>query len=364
MSIDHRLVTQPLLFQDNRVERFYTGGKLLNEWRGMAPMEDSHACEELLVTSDGAISAGKPEGYGVSKTIPEQGGVRLDELIQAYPEEMLGARFHSFNPGQLAVLVRAGDTTVRIVMQCHLTDEKARHYFGMPRGKAEAWYIARLRGGAEERYVYAGFKPHVTPELWRELFERQDIDAMVDCLHKLPVHEGDEILIPAGMPHCMGPNCLFVEYHECNDVTIRAERVIGGQRIDDAELFHGLSADEGLGLFDYTTYDDDAIRERCVMVPRTLEETGEYRLRELIGPDRAEGFEVQAVDLTGSYVLPAFDGHRVLVAVDGDAVLAMTDGRRFELKQGHGALVPAACQGLALEGEGSRVTIGVPVVKA
>ena len=363
MEIDRALTTQPLLFQDNRVERFYTGGKLLNEWRGMPPVEDSHACEELLVTSDGAIRSGKPAGYGVSRTIPEQGGVPLDELIAAYPDEILGPRFQAFNPGQLAVLVRAGDTTVRIVMQCHLTDENARRYFGMTRGKAEAWYIARLRGGVDERYVYAGFKPHVTPELWRELFERQDIDAMVGCLHKIWVREGDEVLIPAGMPHCMGPGCLFVEYHECNDVTIRAERVIGGQRIDDAELFHGLSADEGLALFDYTTYDDAAIRERCVMVPRVLEQTGEYRLRALIGPERAEGFEVLGVALTGAYVLPAFAGHRVLAAGAGDTALVTRDGVRRTLRQGSGALVPAACEGLVLEGAGSRVTIGLPRVK-
>ena len=62
MMIDRTLVQYPLLFQDNRIERFYIGGKLLERWRKAKAEEDSHMCEELLVTSIGAISKGKGEG--------------------------------------------------------------------------------------------------------------------------------------------------------------------------------------------------------------------------------------------------------------------------------------------------------------
>ncbi len=172
--IDQALTQMPLLFQDNRITRFYIGGKLMHEWRKMPPCEDSHQCEELLVTSIGAISKGQPEGYAISKTIDEQGGILLSDLIKAYPNEILGERFQKYNPDQLTMLARVGDTTVRLVMQCHPNREDAKRYFHMPMGKTEAWYIAGTREvEGKETCVYAGFKPHVTKALWRQLYENR-----------------------------------------------------------------------------------------------------------------------------------------------------------------------------------------------
>ena len=58
---------RPIIFDHNRITRSYIGGQLLNEWRGMQAVVDGHDCEELLVTSIGAISEGKPAGYAISK---------------------------------------------------------------------------------------------------------------------------------------------------------------------------------------------------------------------------------------------------------------------------------------------------------
>lgn len=65
--IDQALTQMPLLFQDNRITRFYIGGKLMHEWRKMPPCEDSHQCEELLVTSIGAISKGSRKAMPSAK---------------------------------------------------------------------------------------------------------------------------------------------------------------------------------------------------------------------------------------------------------------------------------------------------------
>ncbi len=360
--IDPSLTKIPLLFQENRIQRFYIGGKLMHEWRRMEPCEDSHQCEELLVTSIGAISKGQKEGYAISKTIEEEGSILLNDLIKAYPNEILGERFQQYNPDQLTMLARVGDTTVRLVMQCHPTREDARKYFKMPMGKTEAWYIAKTREvPGEEPCVYAGFKPHVTKELWRNLFEKQDIEAMVNCLHKIPVKQGQMILIPAGMPHCVGPGCLFLEYHECNDVTIRVERKINGMVISDEEMFYGLSVDECMNMFDMTTYDEKAILERSLMKEEILEEQDAYTLSVLIGPKQNDSFSVWRLVLNGSYQMPKFDGHRIITAVEGDAVLQAA-GRSFTLIQGHAALIPAACQDLRISGH-CTLTIGIPTMK-
>lgn len=358
--ISAELVKYPLLFQDNRITRFYLGGKLMNAWRKLPPIEDSHQCEELLVTSIGAISKGEPEGYAISKTIEAQGAYLLSELIQAYPNEILGSRFQAYHKNQLSVLARVGDTRVRLVMQCHPTREDAMRYFHMPMGKTEAWYIARTHEDLDA-CVYAGFKEGVSKQRWTTLFKQQDIEGMLSCLHRLPVQRGDTILIPAGMPHCVGPGCLFLEYHECNDITIRVEKKINGMEISEEEMFYGLSSEDGLNLFDYHTYSQMEILEAVKMKEIVLEETKEYQVLSLIDETKNDSFGMQLIKLQGSYELPAYDGHRILVAVEQDVTLEVED-HNYLLLQGHAALIPAACKHLKLAGTNAKVTVGIPYI--
>lgn len=364
MKMDASLISLPLLFQDNRITRFYIGGKLMNEWRRMEAAGDSHQCEELLATSIGAIVKGQPEGYAVSRTIDSQGSVLLSDLLRKYQNEILGEKFAQYNPGQLSVLARAGDTTVRLVMQCHPSRENARKYYGMPMGKTEAWYIAGTREiPNEETCVYAGFKENVTKELWWELFQKQDTKAMLNCLHKLPVKRGQTILIPAGMPHCVGPGCLFLEFHECNDVTIRIEKEINGMVISEEEMFNGLKAEDGMNLFDYQTYSEEAIRARVLMQERKAQEDEGYEWFHVIGPEQNDSFGIDLIKLHGICRLPAESYHRVLVAVRGDAVLR-SGGQEYRLVQGHGALVPAACRDLEIAGNDCDVAVGIPYISS
>lgn len=359
MEVPSWLANVPLLFKENRIDRFYIGGSGLAAWRHAAPEPDGHHCEELLVSSIGAIVTGKPAGYAVSVTIDEQGALPLDKIIQAYPDEVLGTSFQEYNPGQLSVLARAGDTTVRLPMQCHPTKADARRYFDMPMGKTEAWYIARTREDCDDPCVYVGFRPHVTRELFERLFMEQDIEGMLGCLHRISVRQGDVVLVPAGMPHCVGPGCLFVEFHECNDMTIRVEREVNGLVLADEELFGGLDVEHGLGLFDYTTYTEDEVRRRCVMDPKQLDSSEGGERFSCIGPEQGEGFELEVVNVHGLYGLPRFDGHRVLVALEGDVELEAASGT-YRLGQGYGACVPAACKELVLKGGSARIGIGVP----
>lgn len=359
MEVPSWLANVPLLFKDNRIDRFYIGGSALAAWRHANPEPDGHHCEELLVSSIGAIVTGKPKGYAVSVTIDEQGALPLDKIIQAYPDDVLGTRFQEYNPGHLSVLARVGDTTVRLPMQCHPTKADAQKYFGMPMGKTEAWYIARTREDCEDPCVYVGFRPDVTRERFEQLFLDQDIEGMLGCLHRISVRQGDVVLVPAGMPHCVGPGCLFVEFHECNDVTIRLEREVNGLTLTDEELFGGLDVEHGLGLFDYTTYSEEEIRRRCVMEPTLLDSAEGGERFSFIGSEQGEGFEVEVANVHGSYALPAFDGHRVLVALEGDVELEAASGT-YRLGQGYGACVPAACKELVLKGGSARIGIGVP----
>lgn len=352
--------SKPILFADNRITRPYIGGKLLNEWRRMNSVVDSHNCEELLVTSIGAISAGHKDGYAISKTIAGQGSVSLKDIIASNPNGILGEKYNKRNPSHLSVLARAGDTIVRLVIQCHPREEDAKKYFNSICGKTEAWYIARTRKiKDEENCVYAGFKKHVTRELWQSLCKKQDIQKIKDCLHKVTVKEGDVILIPAGMPHAVGPGCLFLEIHECSDTTIRVERNINGVVLTDAEMFNGLSLNEGMDLFDYETYTDEEIKEKLVMKEKEVIVQNNSKSAQIINYSDTVAFGMQIVDVKGEFTLPGFEGHRLLVSVDGDVEL-IWNGRSIKLIQGHGALIPAQCNNLKLAAHEARVMIALP----
>ena len=354
MECSHR----PIIFDHNRITRSYIGGKLLNAWRGMPEAEDNHQCEELLVTSIGAIADGKPKDYAVSRTLD---GTSLAEIIRQDPEGILGRAYQESNPNQLSVLARAGDTIVRLVMQCH-PQKKDAFRFHERHGKAEAWYIARTRTeDGVAPCVYAGFKPHVTPALWKKWVESQNIEAMLEGLHKIDVKTGDVILIPAGMPHAVGPGCIFLEIHECSDITIRVEKHINGVDLSASEMYNGLDQEEGLKLFDYTVYDEAEIRKTCVMEQRDPLYQGNSVITTAIDERNTEAFGMKILTIQPELRLPAFDGHRVLIPVDGDLILEC-DGEQYKLKQGWGCLLPAALGTLTLRAEKgtAKAVLGLP----
>lgn len=356
---------RPLIFDNDRITRPYIGGTLMNAWRRMEPSSDGHQCEEELVTSIGTISKGHGEGYAVSRTIPEQGSRLLTDIIKENPEGVLGSKYHKLNPNHLSVLARAGDTIVRLVLQCHPKKADAKRYFNELSGKTEAWYIARTRDvEGEINCVYAGFKEGVTPEKWRGLIHEQNIDEMVRCLHKIPVKEGDVVLIPAGMPHAVGPGCIFLEVHECSDVTIRVERNINGMILTDKEMYNGLSEDVGLTLFDYTTYSVETIAKRCIMHEQVIEKQGNSTISKVITSENTDAFGMNILNIDNILHLPDFDGHRVLIPTDNDLILKCEEGE-YVLTQGWGCLLPANLKNLIIttkDGKKGKAVLGLPKV--
>ena len=350
---------QPLIFDHNRITRSYIGGKLLNEWRRMEKVEDSHHCEELLVTSIGAISDEKPEGYAISKTVD---GTSLQDIINENPNGVLGNKYHEINPNNLSVLARAGDTIVRLVMQCHPKQEDALKFFNENQGKAEAWYITRTREVGEDNCVYAGFKKHVTKELWKTLIQQQDISGMLYCLHKHLIKEGDVVLIPAGMPHAVGPGCIFTEIHECSDITIRVEKNVNGVILSEEEMFNGLTEDTALELFDYTTYTIDEIAKVCIMKERNERIFGESKIVTVIDLENTDAFRMELLYIKDKIPLDSFDGHRVLIPVE-NSVCIISNGKEYEVSQGWGCLLPAEIGNIIIKSNNtnfSKVVMGYP----
>lgn len=351
------LAQRPHILERNRVERFFVGGKLLDRWQGVTEEKDSTWSEESIVTTTEYIGPAKHlPGNGLSRTrTAEDTVVTLKELIHMDEKAFLGDRYAGQTFGQSGVLARVGDSLIRLVIQVHPDREGARKYLNFPSGKTEAWYIldTRVIDGVHP-CVHVGFKKGVTPAIWRDVFDRQDIPAMLDCMHRIEVEKGDVILIESGTPHAMGSGCLFLEIHEPCDYTIRTEKTYFGREIPDGDLHYGMGFDAMFTLFHYDTYTEEEIR-RKVLLPRVkIAQSEGGALSEIISYGAAKRFSANALELHGAYGIPDFDGHYIMITTVGQTKLWYPGGS-VTVPQGRGVFVPALAKGMTAEGNGEIV---------
>jgi mannose-6-phosphate isomerase len=215
--------------KETRVYRPFVGGKLLDEFCRASHPEDGHFPERWICST---TKAG--DGSGLSETID---GKLLATLV----------------PEPLSILVKLVDSYTRLMIQVHPDGRRARGFFGQPNGKTECWYVLDTRSvDGVDPYVLVGFKEGVDRRRWESVFERQDIPAMEDCLHRIPVHKGDAFFIPAGVPHAMGSGVFFAEVQEPSDITLRTEwKSPDDRQMSPFDLHHGAGFDAMFSCFDY-----------------------------------------------------------------------------------------------------------------
>ena len=247
-------IKMPLKLISNRVARTYIGEKLIDEFKEKIDPKDSNKPEEWI----GSLV----EARNIEKSSPNEGlsyiqlgskKVLLKELITSNPAFYLGEK-HLEKYGQdTAVLVKILDSAERLTIQVHPDKKDAKTYFNSNFGKTEAWYILGGRKiNGESPYVLLGFKPGMNKAKWRELFRKQDIEGMINSLHKFYVEPGDVFLVEGGIPHAIGPGCFLMEIQEPTDYTIRVEKTTpSGQTIADDFCHQGIGFDNMFECFNY-----------------------------------------------------------------------------------------------------------------
>jgi mannose-6-phosphate isomerase len=351
-----RLDKTPLLTDFNRVERFYSGGKLLDEWQGLPVKADGHLSEEFLVSTIEYIGTGNPPEKGISRVLTGEGEKKnLYRLISGDPEGFLGGAYADSCRGHAGVQLRAGDSTSRLIIQCHPDNERARKFFNIPFGKTEAWYVNNTREiNGEKAHVYCGFKPGISKEKWRGLFETQDSRGMLDCLHRFEVREGDCFLIRAGTPHAIGPGCLFLELHQPCDVTLRTERNFTPRPLTDEEMHYGPGFEVLFDCFDYSGLDREQTLAAVFMTPTEESVSEGGAVYSLIDYGRTPDFGMKKIALRGRVPLPSFEGHYLISVTGGEAVLEYGDGA-LKAPRGRGVFVPAGCREITASGKAELV---------
>lgn len=320
-----------------RVFRTYSGGQLLGKWRGEEG-EDTSFPEDWAAS---CVQAGNPGRESVIEGLsriddPIEGNPYLKDRIEADPEWYLG-RTHAEKFGRnMGFLAKIIDASERLSIQVHPDREFAGRELGSAYGKTETWYIlgGRVIDG-EEPHIYMGFKESVTKELWREIFLRQDKDAMLACLHKIYVHPGDVFYIEAGLPHAIGPGCFLTEVQEPTDYTFRTERTTSkGMKIEDMLCHQGVGFEKMLNCFHYETYTERALLTRFKIIPHLIDKSGECRLERLLPKEIRCLFGLRRICVKGEYhIKRQQERFSILIVKSGSGCLDIA-GEKTPLCQG------------------------------
>jgi mannose-6-phosphate isomerase len=152
----------------------------------------------------------RPEAQSVVQAGP-WAGQSLHELMTTHRAEIMGPAWPKERP--FPILVKWLDCRDRLSVQVHPPAAIAAALGGEP--KTENWYIAQADPGAA---VYAGLRAGVD----RASFERAIAAGTVDrCLDRLPVRDGDSLLIQSGTMHAIDAGNVILEIQQNSDTTYR-----------------------------------------------------------------------------------------------------------------------------------------------
>ena len=315
---------EPVFFERNRVGRVYTGGKLFHGFFGDAPVDNFEPEEWVASNVKAANKICKGEKEGVSKVKDSE--VYFDDLLNQYPEEMLGGK-------PFRILVKLLDSAVRLPAQAHPDKPFSRKYFNSEYGKTESWIILDTRPGAK---IYFGFKDGMTKEKFSELIDlsETDKDAMERVMEYYEPKIGDVFLVPAKTVHAIGAGCLLLEVQEPTDFTIQPEHWCDEYKLNDKEMYINLPKEDAIECFEFTKAPEAKIESELIS------EGENVKFETLINDKHTDCFVVNKISLKGGkHTMNVDDSYGVYIVTDGEGEI-IGDGYNKSIKKGDYFFMP------------------------
>lgn len=341
-----------LKLEPTRVWRAYKGGKLLEEWHRAGNPQDGNFPEEWVASAITARNPGREAiaEEGLSRVSMPGGGPFLRELIESDPVSFLGRKHWEKYGRSMAVLVKLIDSLDRLIIQVHPDKEFAKKVLSSDYGKTEAWYIIGGRQiDGQDPYVLMGFKPGMNKETWRRLFEKQDIEGMLNALNKLTVNPGEVYLIEGGVPHAIGAGCFLIEIQEPTDYTLRVERKTQqGIVFPDEHCHQGSGFEKMFDCFHYDCYTEDEVKQRWRLSPKLLSSDRKAEHWALIDDEATDLFEMHRVSVREEFSHRT-DGRYCIVVITAGVGTIGSSGAQQNVGKGDLLFVPACLQEVCFE---------------
>jgi mannose-6-phosphate isomerase len=323
---------KPLALSPNTFPRFYRGGQRIAELRGIPAV--GHTPEDWIGSVTTALGS---ERDGLTRL---EDGRTLADAVAADPESFLGAAHVAHHGADPLLLVKLLDAGERLPVHFHPAAAFAREHLGCPYGKTEAWVIASAEGDAA---VHLGLREEVDLATLAGWVDRQDVEAMLAAMVRLPVRPDDVIFVPAGLLHSIGEGILLVELQEPSDLSVLLEWE--GFEIDGRADGHlGLGLETALQAADRSRLTPSDV-ERLVA---RRGDGGRPGAERLLPPEADAFFRAERIRPRPSSPLP--QEFSILIVLHGEGRL-LTEGGELELRRGLTVLVPHAAGAGSLEGE-------------
>jgi mannose-6-phosphate isomerase len=326
---------RPHRMADNRMAMFYAGGERIDRFRGLSTPARGPEDWVASVTQ----LPGAPDGTGIS-WLPD--GTSLRRAVDADPVGWLGGALAARWAGSPGVLVKLLDADERLPVHCHPSRAFAAQHLGSPFGKTEGWIVLDEAPGGE---VWLGWSEEVSPDRLRGWIASQDADAMLAVMNRFPAGPGDVFLVPAGVPHAIGPGVMITELQEPTAFSILAEH--GRFGLDETAATLGMGWETALGAFDTSSWAGE--RSRALRPhPAVVRDDADARVVRLFAEATGEFFQALRVRVFGRYEAPP--GFAVLVVESGAGELRC-EGDRCQLRKGETWVVPFGAGPLSITGD-------------
>ena len=313
----------PLKFQPILKERLW-GGTKLKDVLGK-PIENDITGESWeLSTVSGDISV-------VSNG--ELSGKSLQELIEEFPEQVLGKSVFERFGTDFPILIKFIDAKKDLSIQLHPNDDLAKERHNSF-GKTEMWYVMDADNDAE---LIVGFNKDVSKEEYANSLEN---DTLLELLNYEKVNEGDTFFINTGKIHAIGAGVLLAEIQQTSDITYR---VFDFNRKDKNGNLRELHTDLALDAIDYSKKDDFKVNYSNI----------KNKANDMVN---CPYFKTNFLDLSQDLIqdIEQRDSFTIYMCVGGSATI-MNDFGSVDIEKGQTTLVAAESGSITIKTEGAKL---------
>ena len=170
-------------------------------------------------------------------------GKNINEIIDLYPEEILGKSVISRFGKQFPLLFKFIDAKEDLSIQLHPNDTLAKERHNSF-GKTEMWYVMQADDSAR---LVVGFKNDSNQQEYLAHLENKNL---IDLLNEYPVSKGDVFFLETGTIHAIGAGVVVAEIQQTSDVTYR---IYDWDRVDANGNGRELHTELALDAINYYT---------------------------------------------------------------------------------------------------------------
>lgn len=260
-------------------------------------------------------------------------GKSLNELINEFPEEVLGTKVYKQFGKQFPLLFKYLDAREDLSIQVHPNDELAskRHNSF---GKTEMWYVMQADENAK---LIVGFKEKSSPEQYLKSLENNSIIGILD-VNK--VKQGDVFFLETGTVHAIGAGTVIAEIQQTSDITYR---IYDFDRVDANGNTRELHVDLALDAINYNVVEAQKEYSKVENVSNEIVNC-QYFTTNFIPLDGEMRFEKNK------------ESFSVYMCVKGSFELIYEE-EKYEYKTGDTILIPAEITEFEIKGKASVLEI-------